>query len=127
MAEHLAELNKDNDTIYSTDEHIVGHININGTVKPLYEKIVDTGAIPVNSTKQVAHGISNISEIYSISGVTRWVNGADWNYQAIPNTNDQLALAINITVGNTYITILARQNSENRFTSSYVTIRYTKS
>lgn len=51
------------DTDYSTSEKIVGSW-VDG--KPLYQKTINFGAGPNNTTKNVAHGISNIGRVCDI-------------------------------------------------------------
>lgn len=51
--------------IYSTTEQIVGTW-IDG--RPVYEKIINMGAGPNSTTKNVAHGISNLDFIISMDG-----------------------------------------------------------
>ena len=48
---------------YSTTETVVGEYN----GKPLYRKIVNFGALPNNTTKEVTHNIPNINIITRIS------------------------------------------------------------
>ena len=56
---------------YSTTETVVGEYN----GKPLYRKIVNFGALPNNTTKEVTHNIPNINIITHITG-TAWYR--DW-------------------------------------------------
>ena len=49
-----------NSTTYSTTETIVG-TDKNG--KPIYRKVIDVGNLPNNSSKQIAHSISNLKAI----------------------------------------------------------------
>lgn len=75
---------------YSTTEQIVGTW-IDGS--PVYEKVVDLGALPNATTKNVAHSIANLSNIISVDivatdGNSQWLtvpyattNSTDAKYQ----------------------------------------------
>lgn len=57
----------DSSNSYSTNEVKTGGTWIDG--KPIYRKVVDFGALPNATTKNVAHGVSNIGDITHIYGV----------------------------------------------------------
>ncbi len=101
---------------YSTDEHIIGTW-IDG--KTLYEKTIDFGAIPNNTTKSVAHGINNLSMVVSWNGCMK----SSDSFETVPsgeNSNFKLtADATNISI--------RTSTSWNDWTVSYITIQYTKS
>ena len=106
-------------TTYSTTEQVVGKW-ING--KPLYRKTVDTGTLPNNNTKNVAHNISNLDVIVSYIGIA-WNSGkTDFRIMPYPSTNDWI---MGLYVSNTNITYTT-QKDFSFLTSSYVTIEYTK-
>ena len=99
---------------YSTDEHIVGTW-IDGSI--LYEKTIDCGALPNNGTKNVAHNISNLGNIISITGF------------GTGNTNIPLpwistANQCTVYVRGTNIVIVDNDNLSAY--NGYVTLRYTK-
>ena len=104
---------------YSLDEQVVG-IWIDG--KPLYQKTVACGALPNNTTKTIAHGISNVDFI---------ANG--WGYSdngtqlfPIPFTNnDNVGSQVMLNITRTDIT-LRTSVDRSSFTKTYVTIQYTK-
>ena len=52
-------------SVYSTNELVIGKW-IDG--KPLYRKVISFGALPNNSTKSVAHNISNLKRIVKLEG-----------------------------------------------------------
>lgn len=54
--------------VYSTSEKVVGTW-IDGS--EIYEKVVDLGALPNNTSKNVAHGISNLNYIISFGGTAK--------------------------------------------------------
>lgn len=53
---------------YSADERVVGKW-IDGS--DIYEKVVDFGALPDTTTKNVTHGISNLDRIISFNGTAK--------------------------------------------------------
>ncbi len=54
---------------YDTDEHLTGTKWIDG--KDIYRKVIDFGALPNNDFKAVAHGITDLDQIISITGTTK--------------------------------------------------------
>ena len=60
---------------YSTEEHLTGKKWIDG--KPIYSKTVNFGALPNNTTKTVAHNISNLNEITKIEGIAKGTFAGD--------------------------------------------------
>lgn len=58
--------------IYSTEERCIG---VWKDGKPLYEKTVDFGTLPNNTTKDVAHNIANVDNIWVFDGFVYDGNG----------------------------------------------------
>lgn len=115
-------LNELNDKFnYSETERVVGKW-IDG--RTLYEKTVDCGALPSTAgNKAVAHNISNINKIISITGVAMRDNGLTIT---LPNTAvDALSSQIVLYADKTNINIYVASNQSVN-TNSYVTLRYTK-
>lgn len=111
------------DTTYSTDEHVVGSW-IDG--KPLYQKTINTGALPNATTKNVAHGISNLGFVVSLIGYAKQSSGTPV-YINFPFVSELSAdKNIKLIVSGANISIQS-QNNYSGFTESYVTIQYTKS
>lgn len=105
--------------VYSTEEREVG-VWTDG--KPLYQKTVDTGLIPNNTTKTVAHNIANIETIVKYHGIaldSSGSNGREMPYAGFSNWN------VSLYVNETDINIQTMQNWSS-FPRSYVTIQYTK-
>ena len=110
--------------IYSTQERQVG-VWTDG--KPLYQKTVDCGALPANTTKNVAHGITDIDRIVSVRGCAfRSVSGNETgipipstHYQTIGNQNE-------ISVNFTNVVLRNGNSSASAFDKTQVTIQYTK-
>ena len=109
------------DTDYSTTEKIVGTW-IDG--KPIWQKTVDCGALPNNTTKSIAHGISNLDYVIDCRG-----------YSLNPTSNARLPIpyvstsssskGISIALTDTEIQIGTDYN-RSAYTSTYVTLQYTK-
>lgn len=99
---------------YSTDEHIIGTW-IDGST--LYEKTVDCGALPNNTTKNVSHNISNINNVVSINGI-----GIGSNFIPLP-----WASANNVCSIYAYATAIAiTSNDDLSSYNGYITLHYTK-
>lgn len=108
-----------NETDYSTDEKIIGTW-VDG--KPIYQKTVDCGALPNNTTKSVAHGISNIDAIIEIRGSAYNDNHNGFSIPLADNNNNY---SVFVDKDGDYIRIgtAADRSSLNH---SYVTLQYTK-
>ena len=107
-------------TIYSTDEQVIG---LWLDKKPLYQKTIDCGTLPNNTSKSVAHGISNIDNIVNAYGFAKTPSA---NQTPLPFVN-------NTTVGSQVAvfaddTTIVLRTSDNKtpYTISYVTLQYTK-
>lgn len=108
--------------IYSENEREIG-VWVDG--KPLYQKTIDCGALPNATTKNVAHGISNISAdtIVNIIGIAQYSG----HYAiGLPKVHDQNVLSqIMIEVDDTNIIIYSRSTDESAYVG-HVTLQYTK-
>lgn len=107
--------------IFSTQERQVG-VWTDG--KPLYQKTIDCGYAPNNTTKQVAHGINNVDKVVNAVG-TGW---SETNFTFYPVPFVQRSNAINqiqMTVDRDSIDIAT---GSNIFTAVaiLVTLQYTK-
>jgi hypothetical protein len=104
---------------YSTTEHIVGTW-IDG--KPIYQKTIDTGALPNATTKNTAHSISNLKAVISVRGAAK--NPTTGANITIPWASASPKY-VYVIVNSTNVEIGTGDN-RSAFTSSYVTIQYTK-
>ena len=102
--------------VYSTTETVVGTY----MGKPLYRKVVDCGALPNNTTKQILHNIANINIITKTSG-TSWTNDGT----TIPLPTASLTSPVVISSGKSKIDIITITD-RSTFTNSNVTLEYTK-
>lgn len=106
---------------YSTSEHVVGKW-IDG--KPLYEKTIDCGALPLSTGKTVSHGITGISAVVKFEMVA-YGNGQAISIPYFDSTNRCIAY---MATGNTgQISIFTSTDAFSSYTKSYAIIRYTKS
>lgn len=105
---------------YSTTEKIVGTW-IDG--KTLYQKTINTGALPNNTQKTVSHGLTGTYRIVSIEGIA--LNTTNGIYTPMVRSNGANNFAEAIVEGSN-IRIETTFNGTS-FTNSYVTLKYTKS
>ena len=107
---------------YSTSEIDTGATWIDG--KHIYRKTIDFGNLPNNTTKNVAHGISGLSQLVKIDAVMNRP-GVNEGFYPLPfvskaAVNDQ----IEISVTNTNVSIGTNINWST--CTAIVTIYYTK-
>lgn len=107
--------------IFSEEEREVG-VWTDG--KPLYQKTVSFGALPNNTTKNVAHGIQNADFINPINVFAFYPN-AQHNTSIPAFSLYNVANGIVVNVSNTDIEITARTDV-SAYTNCYVTLLYTK-
>ena len=105
--------------IYSTTERKVGQW-IDG--KPLYEKTINFGTLPNNTVKNVAHGISNISQIVDIKCITFSSSVA----QSINSAAIQPGTTNGLSFYRDGSNIVCNTNLNLAIYNCYVTIQYTK-
>jgi len=106
---------------YSTDEKIVG-VWTDG--KPMYQKTINFGALPNTTTKNVAHGISNLNYVINIFCVASNSDGsiqANLPYLNPNGSTNNVSIKIN---GNDIQIISAADMSA--FIKTFVTVQYTK-
>ena len=117
---------------YSTKEQVIGTW-ING--KPIYQKTINTGALPNKTIKTVAHNIVNIDLILNLFGVmykntsgsytgsTAFMSPLPFSDGGGSTPTNNLGLVANKT--NIILTGVT-QDWSTTWTNSYVTIQYTK-
>lgn len=93
---------------YQTAERYMG--------KPVFATLVNAGSLPDSTTKNVAHGISNIEYVFDCRGVT---SGGDSLPYVVGNSR------IDITAGKTNVSVCTNYGAPASM-SAYITIRYTK-
>lgn len=118
---YITDVNDDNNgfqpVIYSEDEHEIG-VWIDG--KPLYEKTINFGALPNNTSKTVSHNIDNIDKIVSINGI-----GIGSNSKPLPFVDDAVKTGdILLDASSTNIRIINHYDQSSY--NGYITLQYTK-
>lgn len=111
----VAQLNEERS--YSTEEINTGKKWIDG--KPIYRKVVDCGALPNSTTKNVAHGINNLKKVIKSEGYSD--DNAGTHIPVPYVSGNPLA----ISVDTTNIIIQASGNYTN-FVNTQITLEYTK-
>lgn len=107
---------------YSTNEVQTNKTWIDG--KPIYRKCFNIGNLPNNTTKQIAHGISNMSTTIKINGTA--IRSTDNDTLPIPyvtfNANNSGGIVIYIDSTN----IVLRTTTDRSAYVGYITLEYTK-
>lgn len=108
---------------YSTTEINTGAKWIDGS--PIYKKTIDFGALPNNTTKYVAHGITNFNLITKIEGIAAEQSGANPATFPIPHTSLTSGASVEtyVNTNNVFITTGSDRSDWN----GYITLYYTKS
>ena len=106
--------------IYSDEEREVG---VWRDGKPLYQKTIDCGALPNNTTKNVNHNISNIDFIVKAEG---YALAPGVNSIPIPFVNDGGATSQVCLITTNSVISLRTSVDRSAYTKSYVTLYYTK-
>lgn len=104
---------------YSTNEQVIGSWINN---EPLYQKTVKFGTLPNNSSKSIAHNISNLDFIVSAEMTAKSSTG----YIPIPFVHrSSIGNQIQLGIDSVNINVFTATNQTN-YIDSYITIRYTK-
>lgn len=109
--------------VYSTEETIVGEF----MGKTLYRKVISFGALPNNSGKSVAHGITNIDRVVDLKFIAQRGNDQSaGNFEAlnISNSGNASSLGFNCYFNATNINIAT--NSDRSAYIGFLTVEYTK-
>ena len=104
---------------YSTDEKVVGTW-IDG--KTLYEKTIDFGALPLTTTKTLAHNIANVDKIWAYDGFVYSTGGL---FYQLNRTTNNLTYQWETTVDRTNVRMQDFAAFGNDH-SAIITVRYTK-
>lgn len=109
------------EVFYSADEKVVGQW-VDGS--PIYQKTIDIGALPNNTTKDVSHDISNLKVIISIDGYATDTSSNKSNCTPLPYSavTSSDSIAVWEYEGNLKI----RTGINYSAYSGYVTLKYTK-
>ena len=104
-------------SVYSTNETEIG-LWIDG--KPLYRKVISFGALPNDTTKSVAHNISNLKRIIKLEGFA----GSSQNLGGITLPH-ATSTPIALYADNTNVNVKTN-NDATAYTEAYVYVYYTK-
>lgn len=115
----VAEATEEQNT-YDTDEHVIGKW-IDGS--DVYEKVVDLGALPNNTTKNIAHGITNLDYIISFGGTAK----SGGTLIPIPYTPLAAIAENGIALLFSDVNIGITTGKDRSSYTGYITLRYTKS
>lgn len=109
------------DIIYSAAETPIG-VWIDG--KTIYQKVLDIGALPNATDKNVAHGISNLDTFISIFGIAQNPTGP--TYLTLPYPDSGFAnQSVEIDADPTNVEISTGIDRTN-YTDCFLILRYTK-
>lgn len=107
---------------YSETEQDTGLKWIDGSA--IYQKTINTGVLPNNASNDIAHGVSNMGIVLQLFGFA--VRPSDNTLLTLPHVNNaNLNNQIQVMVVGAYIRVTTKIDRTN-FTTSYVTIQYTK-
>lgn len=110
---------------YSTNEVNTGAKWIDGSA--IYKKTINFGALPNNTSKTVAHGISNIANVIKIEGVAmRPGSPNQWNPLPLVYRGDDASYDGELYANDTNVGVVFSAD-RSIYTSSYITLYYTKS
>lgn len=101
------------------DEHRTGEIWIDN--KPIFRKVVEFGALPNNTTKNVAHGITGLDRVISLEAVAE--NTIIGNY--LPLSYPTGAARVELLIQGPDIRIVTSSNFQD-WTRTHVILEYTK-
>ena len=104
-------------SVYSTNELEIGKW-IDG--KPLYRKVISFGALPNNTTKSLAHNISNLKRVVRLEGFA----GSSQNLGGITLPH-ATSIPIALYVDNTNVNVKTN-NDATPYTEAYIYVYYTK-
>ena len=104
---------------YSEEERVIGTW-IDG--KPLYRKVINFGALPNNTTKTIAHNISNVDMVIGISGVA-FVNGL---FYPLPLQYRGVDSTYNVEINVSKAAVIMSSNTDRSNLSAYVVLEYIK-
>lgn len=111
---------------YSTSEQDTGQKWVDG--KAIYQKTVSTGVMPNTTSKGIAHGITGYTNFISITGWT--TNGSIWT--PLPYVGNLSPLGVVVVSNNVLLAVsgadilIQTASDRSSYTTSYVTLRYTK-
>ena len=106
-------------TEWYTGEEVIGKWIDNRT---LYRKIINTGSLPNNTAKNVAHGISNLRRAVKLHGYA--FRSSDLSTMPLPYVSSEVNRVTLLVVGSNIRMVTATNRTD--YTESYVIVEYTK-
>ena len=103
---------------YFTTEQATGKKWING--KTIYRKVIDFGALPNNTSKTVAHNITNIDVVISLYGCS-----VATNHIPIPYVDLVVANGVKMYMSDVNV-IVETNTNRSVYTKTYIIVEYTK-
>lgn len=111
----------DNMDVYSTEEVKTNKVWLG---KPVYKKVINFGDLPSSATsKNVAHGITNIDNVVNIYGFAK-NSSASQKYIPLPFASKDASSNIFLTADDTNVTLNVGYDRSSY--SAYVILEYTK-
>lgn len=107
---------------YSTEEQAVG-IWIDG--KTIYRKVINFGALPNATKKEVQHNISNLEQFIKIEGIAIRQDDTKFS-QALPLVYKNIENAYNTALGVDTSAVQILTDQDRSMFKGYVTLEYTK-
>lgn len=108
---------------YSTSEVDTGATWTDGS--KIYKKTIDFGALPNDTDKDVAHGISNLGRLIDMNGIISYTSGTNTIFVKAGWTYLDALYFTQVQVRNTDIHVSTSRNMSDR--SMVITLYYTKS
>jgi len=106
--------------IYSLSETLT---NKEWLGQPVYRKVINFGALPNNTTKNVAHGIAGIVFIMTLTGISYAV--AAWG--TIPSPANSTGGSSYLTLSADAVNVSIKTSFNFSATPAYIIMEYTKS
>lgn len=107
---------------YSTEEQAVG-IWIDG--KTIYRKVINFGALPNATKKEVQHNISNLEQFTKIEGIATRNDGTKFT-QSLPLVYKDTEMAYNTALAADNSIVEIQTNNDRSIFNGYVILEYTK-
>lgn len=108
---------------YSSNETIVGKWIDDSDV---FEKVINAGALPNATAKDIAHGITNLSRVISVYGISK--NTTTGKMVTVPTIQiDAITYQVSIVVDDTNVTLTTGAGADlSSYDDTYIIIRYIK-
>lgn len=109
--------------IYLEEERKTNKVWIDG--KTIYRKVINFGALPNATKKDVAHNISNLEQFIRIEGVSTRQDNTKFS-QSLPLIYKNIESNYNTSLGVDVQTVSIQTNEDRSMFNGYVILEYTK-